>query len=147
MESRMKRNLFLVCIFLATPALAGSWITIAPVVLSGSGTATLPVGEKIGAVDKLRLQIEGATVHMDGLALIPAKGDPIFLRHPILLKSGESSGQISIPGPSLTVDKLKLAYRVSAGTQAQITLRVRSDNSTFIEDNKTTTEGNRTATP
>lgn len=135
----MKRTLLFVCIFLATPALAGSWITLAPVVLSGSGTATLPVGEHLGAVDKLRLQVEGATVHMDGLTLIPAKGDPIFLRHPILLKSGESSGQISIPGPSPTVDKLKLAYRVSAGTQAQLTPRVRSDNSTFFEDNRAAT--------
>jgi len=143
----MKRILFLACILVATPVLAASWITLKPVVLSGSGTASLPVGEIIGAVDKIRFQIDGATVHMNSLTLVPLKGDPIPLHHPILLKSGESSGQISVPGPAQFTKKLSLVYRVSAGTRAQITLRIKSENATLSGGNETLSEGNKTLTP
>jgi hypothetical protein len=140
----MKRFLLLASLLLTTPALAGSWVTLAPVILSSSGTATLPVGAQLGPVDKIRFQIDGATVHLNSLTLVPLKGDPIALRHPILLKSGESSGQISVPGPARITEKLSLAYRVSAGTRALITLRVKPMNATLAEGNETIAEGNAT---
>lgn len=143
----MKRILLLACLLLTTPALASSWITLEPVLLSSGGTASLPVGEELGAVDKIRFQIEGATVHLNSLTLIPLKGDPIPLRHPILLKSGESSGQISVPGPAQITEKLSLVYRVSAGTRAQITLRIKPVNATVSEGNETLSGGNETLKP
>ena len=124
----MKSILLLVSLLLASPALAGPWIALEPVVLSASGTsANLPVGEKLGKIDNLRFQIDGATVHFDSLELIPPKGDPILLRTPILLKSGESSGLVNIPGQAVVIDKLKLQYRITDGKPALITLRIKQD--------------------
>ncbi len=143
----MKRILLLACILMATPVLAGSWITLTPVVLSGSGTISLPVGEHFGAVDKIRFQIDGATVHLSSLTLFPIAGDPIALRHPSLLKSGESSGRIRVPGPARITEKLRLVYQVSAGTRAQITLRIMPENATLSDGNETVSEGNKTLTP
>jgi hypothetical protein len=76
-------------------------------------SATLPVGEKLGKIDKLRFSIEGATVQFESLTLIPVKGDPIDLRTPVQLKSGESSGLVNIPGTGVTVDKFMLKYRIT----------------------------------
>jgi len=124
----MKSILLLVSLLLASPALAGPWIALEPVELSASGTsANLPVGEKLGKIDNLRFQIDGATVQFESLELIPPKGDPIPLPTPILLKSGESSGLINIPGQSVVIDKLKLGYRITEGKPALITLRIKQD--------------------
>ena len=51
--------LFLIASFLlAVPAMAGPWTTLEPVSLSASSTsANLPVGEKLGKIDNLRLGI------------------------------------------------------------------------------------------
>lgn len=124
----MKSILLLVSLLLASPALAGPWIALEPVELPASGTSTnLPVGEKLGKIDNLRFHIDGATVQFESLELIPPKGDPIPLRTPILLKSGESSGLINIPGQAVVIDKLKLQYRITDGKPALITLRIKQD--------------------
>ncbi|WP_028577152.1 hypothetical protein [Desulfomicrobium escambiense] len=118
----------LACLVLAAPALAGPWVALAPVTLSASGAgASLPVGEKMGKIDNLRFQIDGATVQLNGLVLVPVKGDPIPLKIPVQLKSGESSGLINIPGPAVAIDKLTLDYRITDGRPAAITLRVKQD--------------------
>lgn len=119
---------FLLCILLANPVMAGPWITMEPVRLSAQDTsATLPVGEKQGQIDKLRFGIEGATVQFESLTLIPVKGDPIELRTPVQLKSGESSGLVNIPGTGVAVDKFILKYRITGGNPAMFTLRIKLD--------------------
>ena len=128
----MKRTFFalnfLLCILLASPAMAGPWITMEPVRLSAQdSSAALPVGEKQGKIDKLRFGVEGATVHFESLTLIPVKGDPIDLRHPVQLKSGESSGLVNIPGTGVIVDKLMLKYRITEGNPATLNLRIKLD--------------------
>lgn len=116
------------CLVLAAPALAGPWVALEPVELSASGASvSLPVGEKMGKIDNLRFQIDGATVQLNGLVLMPVKGDPIPLKTPVQLKSGESSGLINIPGSAVAIDKLKLDYRITDGRPAAITLRVKQD--------------------
>lgn len=128
----MKR-LILVCVLLlgilpATAALAGPWSALEPVQLFASDTsATLPVGEKLGKIDNLRFKIDGATVAFESLTLIPVEGDPIPLRIPVQLKSGESSGLINIPGMAIAIDKLKLVYRITDGKPATMTLRIKQD--------------------
>ncbi|GAB6110831.1 hypothetical protein [Desulfomicrobium salsuginis] len=118
----------LACLVLAAPALAGPWVALEPVTLSASGAgASLPIGEKMGKIDNLRFQIDGATVQLNGLVLVPVKGDPIPLKIPVQLKSGESSGLINIPGPAVAIDKLNLDYRITDGRPAAITLRVKQD--------------------
>ena len=124
----MKSILLLVSLLLSSPALAGPWTALEPVTLSPSGTTeSLPVGEKLGKIDNLRFGIVGATVQFKSLTLIPVKGDPIALRTPLQLKSGESSGLINIPGQSVVIDKLKLEYRIIQGGPATLTLRVKVD--------------------
>lgn len=124
----MKSILLLASLLLASPALAGPWIALAPVELSASGTsANLPVGEKLGKIDNLRFQIDGATVQLNSLSLLPLKGDPIPLHIPVQLKSGESSGLVNIPGQAVVIDKLKLEYRITEGKPALITLRIKQD--------------------
>ena len=119
---------FLLAGLLATPVMAGPWTTLEPVSLSASSaSANLPVGEKLGKIDNLRFGIEGATVQFESLTLIPVKGDPIALRTPVQLKSGESSGLINIPGQSVVIDTLKLEYRIIQGGPATLTLRVKVD--------------------
>lgn len=118
----------LACLLPSFTALAGPWVALEPVELPASATeSTLSVGEKMGKIDNLRFQIDGATVHLDSLTLIPVKGEPIPLRIPILLKSGESSGLINIPGKAIAIDSLKLVYRITQGNPASITLRVKQD--------------------
>ena len=120
--------LLLAVLLLASPALAGPWTILEPVSLPASGgNASLPVGEKLGKIDNLRFQIDGATVQLKGLVLVPVKGDPIPLNAPVQLKSGESSGLINIPGQAVAIDKLKLDYRITNGRPAAITLRVKQD--------------------
>lgn len=124
----MKSILLLVALVLASPAMGAPWTAMEPVELSPSGTtASLPVGEKLGLIDNLRFQIVGATVNLESLTLLPVKGDPISLRIPQQLKSGESSGLINIPGMGEVIDKLKLQYRITDGKPATITLRVKPD--------------------
>jgi hypothetical protein len=128
----MKKNIFalsfLLCTLSVAPAMAGPWTTMDPVRLSAQDTSTtLPVGEKLGKIDKLRFSIDGATVQFESLTLIPVKGDPIDLRTPVQLKSGESSGLVNIPGTGVTVDKFVLKYRISGGNPAMITLRLKLD--------------------
>jgi hypothetical protein len=119
---------FLLCILLTNPVMAGPWITMEPIRLSAQDTsATLPVGEKQGQIDKLRFSVEGATVQFESLTLIPVKGDPIELRTPVQLKSGESSGLVNIPGTGVTVDKFILKYRITGGNPAMLTLRIKLD--------------------
>ena len=118
----------LACLLPASAALAGPWVALDPVKLSASGTnASLPVGEEKGKIDNLRFQIDGATVRLDSLTLIPVDGDPIPLRIPVQLKSGESSGLINIPGLAIAIDKLMLVYRITDGRPATLTLRVKQD--------------------
>lgn len=118
----------LACLVLAAPALAGPWVALEPVELSASGaSASLPVGEKMGKIDNLRFKIDGATVQLNGLVLVPVKGDPIPLKIPVQLKAGESSGLINIPGQAVAIDKLKLDYRITDGRPGTITLRVKQD--------------------
>lgn len=128
----MKKNIlllsFLLCILSAAPVMAGPWTAMDPIQLSAQDTsATLPVGEKLGKIDKLRFSIEGATVQFESLTLIPVKGDPIDLRTPVQLKSGESSGLVNIPGTGVTVDKLRLKYRITGDKPATLTLRLKLD--------------------
>lgn len=120
--------LLLVGLLLAAPALAGPWTALEPVSLPASGgNASLPVGEKLGKVDNLRFHIDGATVQLKSLVLVPVKGQPMPLKTPVQLKSGESSGLINIPGPAVAIDRLKLDYRITDGRTATITLRVKLD--------------------
>ncbi|UTF50337.1 hypothetical protein NLA06_00190 [Desulfomicrobium sp. ZS1] len=127
------KSLILLCtlvlgILPAAAAVAGPWTTLEPVQLSASDTsATLPVGEKLGKIDNLRFKIDGATVTFESLTLIPVKGDPIPLRHPVQLKSGESSGLVNIPGMSTAIDTLKFVYRITDGKPATMTLRIKQD--------------------
>lgn len=124
----MKSILLLICLLLSTPVLAGPWLAQEPLQLSASGTtATLSVGKEKGKIDNLRFQIDGATVHLESLTLIPVEGDPIPLRTPLLLKSGESSGLVNIPGKAIIIDKLKLEYRITEGKPATITFRLKQD--------------------
>jgi hypothetical protein len=128
MKSAILTLSLLLGFLLPIPAMAGPWTAMEPVTLSPSGTtASLPVGEKLGKIDNLRFMIEGATVHFESLTLIPLKGDPIPLRTPALLKAGESSGLINIPGMAVAIDKLKLQYRITEDKPATITLRVKPD--------------------
>jgi hypothetical protein len=129
MEHDMKSVLLLLAgLLLASPALAGPWTALEPVSLPASGSsASLPVGEKLGKIDNLRFQIDGATVQLKGLVLVPVKGEPIPLNTPEQLKPGESSGLINIPGQAVVIDKLKLDYRITDGRPATITLRVKLD--------------------
>ena len=124
----MKSILLLVSLLLSSPALAGPWTALEPVTLSPSSTTeSLPVGEKLGKIDNLRFGIVGATVQFKSLTLIPVKGDPIALRTPLQLKSGESSGLINIPGQSVVIDKLNLENRIIQGGPSTLTLRVKVD--------------------
>lgn len=132
LEFAMKK-LILVCALLlgilpATESTAGPWTALEPVRLLASDTsATLPVGEKLGKIDNLRFRIDGATVMFESLTLIPVEGEPIELRAPVQLKSGESSGLINIPGMATVIDKLKLVYRITDGKPATMTLRIKRD--------------------
>lgn len=120
--------LLLASLLLATPALAGPWLALEPVELPASGTSkTLTVGEKLGKIDNIRFQIDGATVRLDSLTLVPVEGEPIPLHIPVQLKSGESSGLINIPGKAIIIDTLKLVYRITEGRPAMITIRVKQD--------------------
>ena len=120
--------LLLASLLLATPTLAGPWLALEPVELPASGTSkTLTVGEKRGKIDNIRFQIDGATVRLDSLTLVPVEGEPIPLHIPVQLKSGESSGLINIPGKAIIIDTLKLAYRITEGRPAMITIRVKQD--------------------
>ena len=113
---------------LASPAVSAPWQTHAPIELSPSDTSVvIDVGEKIGLIDNIRFQIEGSTVALDALTIIPPKGDPIALRIPAMLKSGESSGLINIPGKGAIIDSLRLQYRITTGKPAQITFRFKPD--------------------
>jgi hypothetical protein len=119
---------FLLCILPAAPAMAGPWTTMDPVQLSAQDTsATIKVGEKMGKIDNLRFSIEGATVQFESLTLIPVKGEPIELRTPVQLKSGEASGLVNIPGMAVTVDAFRLKYRITGGNPAILTLRLKLD--------------------
>lgn len=112
----------------AGPVAAGPWTTMDPVRLSAQDTsASIPVGEKMGKIDKLRFSVEGATVQFESLTLIPVKGEPIDLRTPVQLKSGESSGLVNIPGTGVSVDKFRLKYRITGDNSATLTLRVKLD--------------------
>jgi hypothetical protein len=128
----MKKSILLlstlICILLAAPAMAGPWKTMDPIRLSAQDTsATFPVGEKMGKIDKLRFSVEGATVQFESLTLVPIKGDSIDLRHPVQLKSGESSGLVNIPGTGVTVDKFRIKYRITGDSPATFTLRLKLD--------------------
>jgi len=128
----LMKNIFplflLAACLLAAPAMAGPWTTLEPVSLSASSTsASLPVGEKLGKIDNLRFGVDGATVQFESLTLIPIKGEPIALRTPVQLKSGESSGLINVPGPAVAIDTLKLEYRIIQGGPATLTLRAKLD--------------------
>jgi hypothetical protein len=125
----MKHLFFLfACLLLASPAQAGPWIALEPLELPASGSnATLSIGAEKGKVDNIRFRIDGATVHLESLTLLPVEGDPIPLRIPMLLKSGESSGLINIPGLAIAIDKLKLEYRISGDRDAVMTVRLKLD--------------------
>lgn len=123
----MRYALFLLTLFLAAPAWAAPWLALKPVALSASGSpATISVDKKTGPVSALRLRIDGATVHLDSLVLIPIKGDPIPLHVPQILKTGESSGLIRIPGTAVPTAKLRLGYRVSGGKKAVLSVRLKT---------------------
>lgn len=112
----------------AQQALAAPWLTHDPVTLSATGTsATVDVGEKLGVIEKIRFQIDGATVNLTALILTPVKGDPIPLRIPAILKSGESSGQIKIPDKGAVIKNLKLEYRITEGKPAAVTFKIKPD--------------------
>jgi len=124
----MKTTLLAIFMLFAVPALAGPWISLEPVTLSASSTSvTIPVGEKLGKIDKIRFQISGATVQLDSLVLVPVQGEPAALRIPVQLKSGESSGLISVPGMAVITESLKLTYKISSGGAAQLTMRLKKD--------------------
>ncbi len=119
---------FFVSFLLVFPAQAGPWVALDPLELPASGSeASLSVGQEKGKIDNLRFRIDGATVHLESLTLVPVEGDPIPLRIPMILKSGESSGLINIPGMAVTIDKLKLEYRISGDRGAIITFRLKLD--------------------
>lgn len=125
----MKHLFFLfACFLLVSPAQAGPWVALDPLELSPSGSdATLSIGEERGKVDNLRFRIDGATVHLESLTLVPVEGDSVPLHIPLLLKSGESSGLINIPGMAVAIDKLKLEYRISGNEAATVTFRLKLD--------------------
>jgi hypothetical protein len=125
----MKHLFFLfVFLLLVSSAQAGPWVALDPLELSPSASeATVSVGEERGKVDNLRFRIDGATVHLESLTLIPVEGDSVSLHIPLLLKSGESSGLINIPGMAVAIDKLRLEYRISGDTPATMTFRLKLD--------------------
>ena len=118
----------LVFLFLSSPVLAAPWLNHAPVALSPTDkSVTIDVGEKIGSIDNIRFQIDGATVHLDGLTVIPVKGDQLTVRIPPILKSGESSGLINIPGNGVVIKKMKLDYHITEGKPATVTFKIKPD--------------------
>lgn len=121
----MHRILFMVILLFSTPTWAAPWIFLEPATLSGSGSATFDAGKKLGPVSAVRFQVDGATVHLESLTLIPIKGENIPLRVPQILKSGEASGLIRIPGPAILVDELRLKYRIPNRRKASVTMRLR----------------------
>lgn len=125
----MKSPIFvLIFLLLVSPALAAPWLNHDPVTLSPADkSVTIDVGEKIGNIDNIRFQIDGATVHLDGLTVIPVKGDQVTLRIPQILKSGESSGLINIPGNGVVIKKLKLDYHITEGKPATVTFKIKPD--------------------
>lgn len=123
----MRYILFLLVLFLAGPAWAGPWLNLDPVRLSSSGTESMDVGEKAGPISALRLRIDGATVHLGSLSLIPVKGEPIVLNAPQILKSGESSGLLRVPGPATVISKIRLQYRVADRKNAILSVRLKAE--------------------
>lgn len=124
----MKHLVLLILLALAFPRLSLAWTELKPATLgSSSGTATVAVGEKLDPVDKIRLRIDGGTVRMANLILVPVQGEEIVLRVPAQLKSGESSGLIHVPGPAVAAKSFKLRYKITAGGPATLTLRVRAN--------------------
>ncbi len=125
---RMKPVLAILCLLLSTPVWAGPWIVFAPVALgAANGNATIEVDEKVGKIDNIRFQLDGATVEFTSFTAVPVKGDPISLRVPGTLKSGEGSGLINIPGQAVVLDSLKLGYRIVSGSMGTVTVRVKTD--------------------
>jgi hypothetical protein len=120
----MRRIFFMVILLLSAPVWAAPWIFLEPAVLSGSGYATFDAGKKLGPVSAVRFQVDGATVHLESLTLVPVRGENILLRVPQILKSGEASGLIRIPG-SILVHELRLKYRILDRRKAKITMRLR----------------------
>lgn len=124
----MKPALAILCLLLSVPAWAGPWISLAPVMLgASSGVATIELDEKLGKIDNIRLHLDGATVEFTGFTAVPAKGDPISLKVPGTLKSGEGSGLINIPGMAVNLESLKLGYRIVSGSTGTVTVRVKAD--------------------
>lgn len=124
-EVHMHRILFLLILLVSVPAWAAPWIFLEPATISGSGSVTIDAGKKLGPISALRFQIDGATVHLESLTLVPVKGDSIPLRVPQILKSGEASGLIRIPGQAILVDELRLKYRIPDRRKAIVTMRLR----------------------
>lgn len=124
----MKTVFILFGLLLSAPAWAGPWVSLDPVVLSAhGGEATVEIGEKLGKIDNIRFQLNGATVEFTKFTAIPLKGDPIVLKAPGILKSGEGSGLINIPGNAVVLDSLKLDYRVVSGTSGSVAIRLKAD--------------------
>ena len=122
----MKHLILLTVLLLAAPTHLLAWTELPPVLLqTSSTTATVPVGDKFEPVDNIRLGIDGGTVLMDSLILVPLQGEDIVLRVPVQLKSGESSGLIHVPGPAVAVKSLKLRYKITAGGPAALNVRIR----------------------
>lgn len=122
----MKTALTILFCLLVTPVLARPWQTHKPVTLSPSGTSsTIDIGTEIGPVSEIRMAIDGSTVYLDSLTLNPVNGTAIVLSVPILLKSGEHSGRIKVPGTGVVTESLLLKYHITSGTPAQATIRVR----------------------
>lgn len=110
-----------------SPALAAPWQFFSPVQLLASGTsASIFVGEECGPIESLRFQIDGAKVQLHGLVAIPVQGEPILLRVPVMLKSGEGSGLIRLPSPGVKIKSLRLQYRITEGKPATLVLKVKA---------------------
>ncbi|NCD24248.1 MAG: hypothetical protein EOL86_01450 [Deltaproteobacteria bacterium] len=121
-------RVILICLLLSTPAWAGPWVALNPVELvSPGGTASIELGETFGKIDNIRFQLDGATVEFLGVTAISSQGTAIALKTPGILKSGEGSGLINIPGQALQVESLKLGYRVVSGRAGIVSIRVKTD--------------------
>lgn len=122
----MKTLLTLLMLFLAAPAMAAPWTTLEAVELSSrSGTATFAVDETLDRIDNVRFHLVGATLEFSNFRAIPEEGDPIALKTPGILKSGEGSGLVNIPGKGVKLKELKIEYRVLSGEKPSITMRVK----------------------
>ncbi len=124
----MKTAIILFCLLLSTPAWAGPWLSLAPAALSApGGVATIEIGEKLGAIDNIRFQVDGATIEVTSFTAVPLKGEDIALKTPGTLKSGEGSGLINIPGQAVALESLKLGYRFVSGSSGAVIIRLKAD--------------------